>query len=221
MSEASISADCRDIPPPSPTRPVPEASERDIRARLRSLDAVLAEEIRDAGTLDPGELHKMATLLLGPGVITHEIVCQWWEYAWRRGWLGQAGNRCRLTGLASDDLKAARERADAPDLSKWAPVIVRWLFAGGLASTVGVLSSKSDLGASLAILVVLGALALALAIASPLVSLIDRPLDRFIARQACDWLAGRPVRHNLRSRKHSEPHLLYGKNGFEAPCLAT
>lgn len=221
MSEASISADCRDIPPPSPTRPVPAVSERDIRARLRSLDAPLAEEIRDAGTLDPGELHKMATLLLGRDVISQEIVCQWWEYAWRRGWLEEAGNRCRLTGVASTDIKAARERADAPDLSKWAPVIARWLFAGGLASTVGVLSSKSDLGASLAILVVLGALALALAIAVPLVSLIDRPLDLFTARQACDWLAGRPVRRNIRWRAHSEPRLLYEKDGFEAPCLTT
>jgi hypothetical protein len=33
-------------------------SERDIRTRLRSLDALLAEEIRDAGALDPEELHK-------------------------------------------------------------------------------------------------------------------------------------------------------------------
>jgi hypothetical protein len=121
----------------------------------------------------------------------------------------------------STDIKAARERADAPDLSKWAPVIARWLFAGGLASTVGVLSSKSDLGASLAILVVLGALALALAIAAPLVSLIDRPLDLFTARQACDWLAGRPVRRNIRWREHSEPRLLYEADGFEAPCLTT
>lgn len=195
-------------------------SERDIRTRLRSLDALLAEEIRDAGALDPEELHKMATLLLGQEVISQEIVCQWWEYAWRRGWLAEAGNRRRLTGVASADLQAARERADAPDLSKWAPEILRWLVAGGLASTVGLLSSKSDLGASLAILVVLGSLALALAISRPLLSLIDRPLDLFTARQACDWLAGRPVRRNIRWREHSEPRLLYETGGFEAPCLA-
>jgi len=180
----------------------------------------LAEELRDAGTLDPEELHKMATLLLGQEVISHEIVCQWWEYAWRRGWLAQAGKRCRLTGVASADLQAARERADAPDLSRLAPEIARWLLAGGLASTVGVLSSKSDLGASLSILVVLGSLALALAISRPLLSLINRPLDLFAARQACDWLAGRPVRHNIRWRERSEPRLLYEKESFEAPCLA-
>jgi hypothetical protein len=180
----------------------------------------LAEEIRDAGTLDPEELHKMAALLLGQEVISHDIVCQWWEYAWRRGWLAQTGNRCRLTGVASADLQAARERADAPDLSKWAPEIARWLVAGGLAGTVGVLSSKSDLGASLAILVVLGSLALGLAISRPLVSIIDRPLDLFTARQACDWLAGRPVRRNIRWRDPSEPRFLYEIDGFEAPCLA-
>jgi hypothetical protein len=202
-------------------RPMPQVSERDIRDRLRCLDALLAEEIRHAGTLDPEELHKMATVRLDRDFVSHEIVCQWWEYAWRRGWLERAGSRCRLTAVASADLQAAQERADAPDLRKWAPGIARWLVAGGLASTVGVLSSKSDLGASLAILVVLGALALALAIATQLSSLIDKPLDALMARQACRWLAGQPIRPSIRWRDHSEPRLLYKQDDFEAPCLAT
>ncbi len=204
---------------PSPTRPAPEVSERDIRARLRSLDALLAEEMRDAGTLDPCELNKAATLLLGQGVISHETVCQWWEYAWRRGWLEEAGNRCRLSGAASSDLQATRERTDSPDPRKWAQAIARWTVAGGLAGVVGVLSGKSNLGASLAILVVLGAIALSLAITAPLLSLVDRPFDVFVARQACDWLAGQPVRGNIRWRESSEPRVLYKKDEFEAPCL--
>jgi hypothetical protein len=206
---------------PSQTIPAPEVAERDIRARLRSLDALLAEEMRDAGTLEPNELNKAATLLLGQDVICYEIVCQWWEYAWRRGWLEEAGNRCRLSGSASADLQAARERANGPDPRKGAQGLARWAVAGGLASVVGVLSGKSNLGAALAILVVLGAIALSLAIMAPLLSLVDRPFDVFVARQACDWLAGRRMRANIRSRASAEPRVLYKNDEFEAPCLAS
>jgi hypothetical protein len=201
--------------------PAPQVPERKIRAFLRDLDALLAEEIRDAGTLDPSQLARAATSRLGKDVISQAIVDQWWEYAWRRGWLEEAGMRCRLSSVASVDLQAARDRTAGPRWGEWAKAIARWTIAGGVVGLAGILSGKNNLAVAISVLVILGALVVTFAIAEPISRLMDRPFDIWIARQACDWLDGRPVRGSIRSRAHSKPRRLYGNEEFEAPCLVS
>jgi peptidoglycan/LPS O-acetylase OafA/YrhL len=73
-----------------------------------------------------------------------------------------------------------------------AKAIVKWVLPTVTIGAVAVLSGKY-LASWLAILVVCATIALSLLILGLISRVVDPPLDRWIARRACDWLDGRRV----------------------------
>lgn len=154
---------------------------------------MLGKELRDAGTLSCGELFEVSEKPLR-GKASRATITEWWEYAYRRGWLeGHGPGRCRLTSTANDDLHVTHRREAGPDYIGWAKALLKWTAAAGLAGTAAVLSrpNVSTYGA------VLGWV-LATASALALGGLVTRPIyqwmNRHFARRACDWLDGRRLR---------------------------
>lgn len=70
--------------------------------------------------------------------------------------------------------------------------LVRWALPTGVIGAA-VLLNGHDLTIGVAIVVVCLTIALMFFIVAPAMRLIDRPMDRVIARRACDWLDGRRV----------------------------
>lgn len=186
------------------------------RGWLRFLDALLAGEIRAVGALDLHELADAAPRILhcDKDRIRVETIEEWWEFAWRRGWLERAGRRCRLTETARADLRAERERVNSPDPR---------LLARGLipiaAGAAGLLSRNLEVEA--AILIVAAAIVVSLLLIAAVLRLIEPPFDRWLARLACDSLEGRLETRRLQTEQTwSPPKRLYDPGDFESPGLA-
>jgi hypothetical protein len=162
-----------------------------VRRRwLRFLDRVLTDEIRDAGAVSREELMEMAARPLDC-LASRATIEEWWEYAHRRSWLEEHGTgRCRLTSTGRKDLRVHREYIEGPDPADWAKTLMGWTLAGGAIGAAGYLSGKSG-KLWIAILAVCLIVALLLFVASPIARAADRPMDRWLARRACDCLDGR------------------------------
>lgn len=175
---------------------------RERRDWLRFLDPVLAEEIRLAGALSREELAKLANRP-PTGRASSETIREWWEYAWRRGWLVRhEADRFQLTDTARADLQARHEYIWQPNPFEWAKAIVKWgpPAAFGVAGyVVGHATGTTSFGVGV-ILAVFLALVLGLVLAGMIMRWIDRPTGRYAARRACDWLDGRRVPLTWKSR---------------------
>jgi hypothetical protein len=186
---------------------------RERRGWLRGLDLVLTDEIRDAGALSHEELMQMAARPLKERA-SRETIEEWWEYADRRSWLEEHGaGRWRLTSIGREAVQERRRRASQPDPLAGARAITKWALAAGAIGAASLLSGKY-LTTGLAILAACATIVLALLIAALISSLLDLPTDRWIARNACDWLDGRRFRWWIRRhpavegavrRLHEEP----------------
>jgi hypothetical protein len=163
------------------------------RVHLRDLDLVFGKELRDAGTLSCDELATMSAEPLG-GIASQATIVEWWEYAYRRGWLEQHGDgRCRLTQAAEQALWVARRRASGPDYMSWSRGLLKWLTATGLVGVLGLLAHR-DLSIAAWIFVWVIAGAVGFALVALLSRLIEPWMDRSDGRTACDWLDGRAIR---------------------------
>jgi len=190
------------------------------RGWLRFLDAPLAGAIRAAGALDLHELADAAPRILrcDKDRIRVETVQEWWEFAWRRGWLECAGRRCRLTETARTDLRAQREQENSPDPM----LLARWIAGVTITSAAGIAGLLSrNLEVVAAILIVAGVIIVSLILVAALLRLIERPFDLWFARLACDSLEGRPGTWRLSPEQTSSPpKRLYDPGDFESPGLA-
>lgn len=163
------------------------------RSLLRDLDLVLGKEIRDAGTLSCGELFEVSEKPLR-GKASRATITEWWEYAYRRGWLEEHGpGRCRLTSTANDDLHATHRREAGPDYLNWAKSLLRWAATAGLFGTVAILTQR-NLSVYVTVFVWVMATASALAIGGLITRPIAAWMNCYFARRACDWLDGRRLR---------------------------
>lgn len=165
-----------------------------VRRRwLRVLDPVLTDEIRDAGALSCEDLMEMAKRRLD-GRASRATIEEWWEYAHRRSWLEEHGtSRCRLSSIGRVDIRELRQRISGPDPADWARTLMRWALPAGAIGAAVLLSDK-NLAIGLAIVALCVIVALMFFIAAPIARWVDGPMDRWVARLACDCLDGRRVR---------------------------
>jgi len=161
---------------------------------LRFLDAPLAGEIRAAGSLDFDELAGAVPRILrcDESRVNRETIQEWWEYAKRRGWLEPAGALWRLSDRALGDLREEHKRVNSPDPRHLAGGLARWVIPTSLVGIAG-LASGRYLVLEAAILVMAGVIIVSLLLAAGMSRAIERPMDRWLARRACDWLEGRPI----------------------------
>lgn len=165
---------------------------RERRWALRFLDLPLTDEMRDAGAVSLDELVEMADRPF-EGRASRETIEEWWEYSRSRSWIEeQEGGRWRVTGLGREELHERRRRASQPDPLAGAKAVIKWGLPAGVFASAVVLSGKS-LTTAIALLLICGTVALSLLIVALIVWFVDPPLDRWIARRACDWLDGRRV----------------------------
>lgn len=172
---------------------------RERRGWLRFLDQVLADEIRWAGALSYEELLMLANRPLA-NKASAETIREWWEYSRRRGWLAaQEDDRFQLTDAGRVDLQERHDRLWQPNPFEGAKAITKAILPGvfGLA---GYAAGKSDVAALVILLGFCLALVVGLIIGGTVMRWIDRPLDRWAARRACNWLDGRPVRLSRKFR---------------------
>jgi hypothetical protein len=191
---------------------------RERRWMLRFLDLLLTDEMRDAGAVSLDELVEMADRPFH-GLASRETIEEWWEYACRRSWLEeQEAGRWRVTGLGREELHERRRRASQPDPLAGARAVTKWVLAVGVVGVAGVLSDKY-LTTEIAILVVCATIIVALLFVALIVWFVDPPLDRWIARRACDWLDGRRVGLWIRQLPavEGEVRRLYEGDGPKAP----
>lgn len=184
---------------------------RERRRWLRSLDLVLADEIRWAGALSCEELIDLAARPLN-GRASRETIQEWWEYARRRGWLvAHDADRFQLTDVARADLQARHESTSAPNPTEWAKALVKWALPAGAIGAIGYSTGRRATTIVTAVLVCL-LIALWLLVLALIIRLIDHPTDRYVARRACDWLDGRcvPLSLTFRSDVRKQVTRLYG-----------
>lgn len=199
----------------------PRSNPRKRRQWLRDLDTVLGGEIEDAGALSCLELGELgAEPLRGRG--SPAIVTEWWEYAYRRGWLEQLPDgRCRLSAQGRADL-AARRRSDAiVDQSALGRGVIKWILPAGTLGTAAYLSGRYP-AALVEIIVIAFGVGIGLILLSPLVARWSHRIDVQNARRACDWLDDRPVFPARDRRQLARPAMrLYEADELSAPGLST
>lgn len=127
------------------------------------------------------------------GRASRETIAEWWEYTCRRGWIEeQAAGRWWVSRLGREELHEQRRRASQPDPLVGAKAVTKWVLAVGVVGAAGLLSNK-HLTTELAILAICATIVVALLIGGLLTRFLDPPVDRWMARCACDWLEGRRV----------------------------
>lgn len=173
----------------SDVQAAPRSDPRERRGRLRALDPILAEEVRLAGALSCDELVELAKRPLNDRA-SRATIMEWWEYAWRRGWLvPHEADLFQLTDRARADLRERREHLWQPNPFEWAKALavpVVPLATAGIGYAAGKSGAITEV-----ILWVCVALVVAFVLAGLIVLAIDRPTDRRVAIRACDWLDGR------------------------------
>ena len=159
---------------------------------MRDLDSPLGSELEDAGTLSCAELVELAAQpLRGRG--SSATIEEWWEYAYRRGWIEQQGdNRCRLTVTGLSGLHARRRSDAVIDHGALGRAILRWLLPASAVGASGYLAGKFSASAISIVIIAVG-LAVCLILLAPLTRSVSRAMSRQDARRACDWLDGRSV----------------------------
>jgi hypothetical protein len=188
------------------------------RSWLRNLDLALSKELRDAGTLSCPELFEMTEKPLHARASMATIV-EWWEYAYRRGWLEEHGaGRCRLTQVAVQDLRAARRRELGPDYLTGARVLLGWIAPAGLIATIATMT-RSGLSFYGYVLAAVLAVAVCLAAAAIILRLTEPWLGRVNARSSTDLLEGRRVRFLwlVAPAIEGEPQRVYSPDELCAP----
>ena len=165
---------------------------RERRGWLSFLDVVMTDEIHDAGALSREELIQMAARPL-EGRASRETIGEWWEYAHRRSWLEEHGTgRFRLTSTACRGAHSTRRRGLGPDPVAGAGILMKWVLPAIVVGAAGLLSGKY-LTPLTGILVVGATIAFSFLIVALISRFAKPPMDRWIARRACDWLDGRRV----------------------------
>jgi len=125
---------------------------------------------------------------------SRETIEEWWEYADRRGWLeGHGAGHWGLSSIGRSDIRELRQSISGPDPADWAKALMRWALPAGAIGAAVLLSDK-DLTIGLAIVIISAIIVVALLLAALITRFLDPPLERWIARRACDWLDGRRVR---------------------------
>lgn len=110
----------------------------------------------------------------------------------RRRWLESVGSRWGLTERAEGDLRAEQERVNSPDPRHLAGGLARWVIPTSLVGFAGLVSGRY-LVLEAAILVMAGAIVATLLLVAGAFRIVEPPMDRWLARRACDGLEGRPV----------------------------
>jgi hypothetical protein len=159
---------------------------------LRDLDSPLGSELEEAGALSCAELVEMAVQpLRGRG--SSATVEEWWEYAYRRGWIEQHGdNRCRLTATGLSCLQARRRSDAVIDHAALGRAILKWLLPASALGTSAYLAAGFPAWTAVVVTIAVG-VAVGLILVSPLMRPVNRLMARQGARRACDWLDGRSV----------------------------
>lgn len=159
---------------------------------LRDLDSLLGSELEDAGTLSCAELVELAVQpLRGRG--SSATIEEWWEYAYRRGWIEQHGdNRCRLTATGLSGLHARRRSDAVIDHASVGRAILKWLLPASALGASAYLAGRFPAWTTVIATVVFG-VAVCLILVSPLMRPVNRLMARQEARRACDWLDDRSV----------------------------
>jgi hypothetical protein len=162
---------------------------------LKFLDAPLAREIRAAGALNFDELARAVPRILrcDESRVNRETIQEWWEYSERRSWLEPVGPLWQLSNKALSDLREEHERVNSPDPRHLAGGLARWVIPTSLVGLAG-LASGRYLVLEAAILVMAGVIIVSLLLAAGMSRAIERPMDRWLARRACDWLEGHRIR---------------------------
>lgn len=191
---------------------------RERRRWLRFLDAVLADEMRQAGALTCEELIALAARPLRDRA-SPETIREWWEYASRRGWLEEHMADCfRLTPTAHADLRVRHERVSQPDTLEWGKALLKWTLPAGAIGAIGYFTGRAGWMAVAVLSLCLG-LALLLLLGGWITRPLDRPTDRSAARRACAWLDGRrvPLTRRFRSEVRGPVTRLYGLSSQQPP----
>jgi hypothetical protein len=172
----------------------PRSAPRRRRRWLRELDSPLGREFEDAGALSCAELVELSAEPLRR-CASPQTIEEWWQYAYRRGWLEDHGYECcRLTEFGRAELRDRRERDAWPEPGSIGRAILRWLLPAGAAGASAVyLSGRLP---DLVVVIVAAAIVLGigLIVVSPLSRWLDRVVEGQAARRACHWLDDRPVR---------------------------
>ncbi len=172
----------------------PRSAPRRRRRWLRELDSPLGREFEDAGALSCAELVELSAEPLRR-CASPQTIEEWWQYAYRRGWLEDHGYECcRLTAFGRAELRDRRERDAWPEPGSIGRAILKWLLPAGAAGTFAVYLS-GGLPASVVVIVAAAiVLGIGLIVVSPISRWLDRVAERLVAQHACRWLDDRPVR---------------------------
>jgi hypothetical protein len=159
---------------------------------LRDLDSPLGRELEEAGTLSCAELVEMAIQpLRGRG--SSATIEEWWEYAYRRGWIERHGyNRCRLTATGLSGLHARRGSDALIDHAALGRAILKWLLPAGVLGASSYLAGRFPSWTAMIVTIAFG-VGVGLILVSPLMKSVNRLMARQEARRACDWLDDRSV----------------------------
>lgn len=165
---------------------------RKRRRWLRYLDSLLAGELEEAGTLSCAELTRVAAEPLR-GRASSATIEEWWEYAYRRGFLEEVGRgRCRLSSNGRADVSAARQRDAGVDQAALGRSILKWLLPASAVGVTAYLSGRRP-AATVTIVAIAVGVAAGLILLAPPMRWFDRAVDQGFARRACDWLEDRPM----------------------------
>jgi hypothetical protein len=170
----------------------PRSDPRQRRRWLRNLDSLLAGELEEAGALSCAELTDLAAEPLR-GHASSATIEEWWEFAYRRGFLEEVGGgRCRLSASGRAEVRAARQRDAGLDQAALGRSILKWLLPASAVGVTAYLSGRHP-GATVTIVAIAVGVAIGLILLAPLMRRFDRAVDQRFARHACDWLEDRPM----------------------------
>jgi hypothetical protein len=145
---------------------------------------------------------------------------EWWEYAYRRSWIEEhTPGRCRLTSMGRQDLEKLRKTNAVTDPAEVAKAILRWVAPGGSLLLIVALVVERHPTVAATILIIAIAAAVMLFIAAPSIRLLDRWLDRSVARRACRWLEDEHVRFGPPVEPGTRASRIYPPSETAAPGL--
>jgi hypothetical protein len=197
----------------------PRSDPRRRRGWLRDLDSTLGSELEEAGALSRAELVEFVKQPLR-GRASPATIDEWWEYAYRRSWIEEHGDRrCRLTTSGLSGLHARRQRDAGIDQAGLGRAILKWVLPASTVGATAYLAGRFPASTASILLVAVG-VAVGLILLAPLMRRFDQIMTRQEARRACDWLDDRYVwRIRGGARPTGPAERLYGDNDRSAPGL--